>query len=398
MKDFNKEEYFLRLYDGKKKKRYNYKIPKFITFKGENLKVFSLPISGGYFPDQIGSIMNYMEASKAYYTEFTTPSEYLPDLVLGCSGGCVAQTIMMAAAYNLDNVFRVCKYIDQDCFIESWMPRFMKDILGSQIMFLIEGRLFKKSDKAKNLLKEIFNPQTIQQSEFWILTYNSHKRMAKLFCNKSENNAIIKQQTPDFLLLTGSEEFSYLDGDVSLISDAVMASASIPALVEEEKIKGQLLSDGGSVYASPFIPLQNRIYDVILRRNLTLKMFYFPPHDFDKTVKSWLFNSDKPSKNPYISVLLQFFHSYNLVDRDSIFNLLQKLACGRRVKVKSYLEATVEIYTKVLEKFYSVKHAVILVYPENPESIDIVNFTGEDIIRCIEKDRQKYRIDLWYIS
>jgi hypothetical protein len=193
------------------------------------MKIYVSPISGGFFPNQLGNLFLFPE----------------PDLFLGSSGG------------NLANYLY--------CSIKS------RDLLNS-IPELIPSIGINK-ESTKEFLQNIV--YTTGPTEKITLVHDKNSGKAQLFSNRDRSNSlfqnlIINEEISSF---NSMNDIIYNNMNIKKITKSIQASYSIP---NDTVIYGNQY-DGEICYASPLTPLKYYLYEMSPQQ-----IIYFSPFNTDK--------------------------------------------------------------------------------------------------------------------
>ena len=347
----------------------------------KKLKIYVAPVSGGSFPIQLAYLCELYEATKMYKKKLKGYEDYAPNLVFASSGGNVASYIGLAADWSPSGIEWIASNLESEIFVTSW-SRYLPSILVAPFT----GSVFRPGYGTQYIFKSIFTDVSIQRSEIWTGVYDPTRDKGKFFCNKGEDNAIIKLKEADKTIKINSLlKPTYLNGNVEEIAEATTASASIPFITQEQKIEINSYADGGTIYSSPFSSMTTQIRDLIRKDHNRLQLIYFCPNNEDET-------SSYPIK------LMLPIHSLIkgclMRDRYTSIDLIHSIA--KKVYEHHYPEANTEVLAKVLKFVQKKGHYVLWLYPiTNENSIKITGFKGEQVVACIKKAREKYGIYVW---
>ena len=229
---------------------------------GDVLKVYVLPVSGGWFPMQLMLLGQVYQARLLNAGgRFKSAQEYTPDICCAASGGNIATYIAMAGDWSDAGISRVSSNIHSEMFCRNWWPGYMT-FLPTWVLGIFAGALFRTGYGANMLLDKIFTPSTIQKTEIWTGTFNQSTRTCELFCNKKPGETYVWPLTYNRFLYR-SMPLNFLRGNMMEIGKAIMASASIPFIFNSQTIGNHEYADGGIMYASPLTPLQDEICRIV---------------------------------------------------------------------------------------------------------------------------------------
>lgn len=335
--------------------------------------VLVLPVSGGGFPNQLAILQHLCE------------SKFNPNLTLASSGGNVAAYVAAAADWKWPGIERVSRELTQDLFAKPWnnVPTL------SLIMGYFEGNVCNKGTGVQNFLNKYFTHETIMKYEIWTGTYNKHRQKARLFCNRDKESSIMDVSCIDHNL-TQSMEPLFTNGNIDLIGKSGIASASIPAIVPAEIIENEAYIDGGIAGASPLIIMQEPILKYIRDNKTALHIVYVNSIDLCSP-------HIKPCRN-VLDTWRQATHdlvrSQTVNDRLAGFQLLR---CQSGHMNQEEFICNYENIERVKIIQSKVKCSMLEIYPTEHYSVDIRNFSGEDVINTIKKVYDKCKCRLWWI-
>jgi predicted acylesterase/phospholipase RssA len=239
------------------------------------MEAMVLPVSGGGFPAQLGLIQALLDGG---YSP--------PHLVLASSGGNVAAYVAAMAGWNVNAISRVSKSLTQDLFIRNWIPFPLHHLFG-----FFQGSLYRHGNGADSLLSTYSTQSSIQRTEIWTGCYNSLRKKAHFFCNRSADSTLLDHSYVDEDLMQCLPP-TYLDGDMARISTVGMASASIPTIVPPVMIDGEPYVDGGLLYASPLTALQDALLEASDRQyGGRLHLTYVNSFDLQDTATAYCLRS-----------------------------------------------------------------------------------------------------------
>lgn len=339
------------------------------------MRIYVLPISGCEFINQLGLLSELYCAFKLI-RKFTSYYDYAPHLVLGSSGGNISAYIAMSADWNDKGIIEKTSYLECDMFISNWIP-----IFPSWFAIPLTGSLYRPGYGFTPFFKNFYTPINIQRSEVWTGTFNKLKCKAEFFCNKSENNAIIKNDCEEDLYCT--LPYTYLSGNIKEISTCTTASASVPFLTQSCKIDMTQYADGGVLYASPLIPLSDKLRNQLCGKRLQL--FYFCSYNMGMGLGESIITMGQPFQ--------ALIHSNILKDRNSCVDLLRSISPDPTHIHRERLN-TVEL-SNIIEDCEQCQHFVIILYPIHNSKLEMSGFTHKDVINCINKTREEYGAHIW---
>jgi predicted acylesterase/phospholipase RssA len=367
------------------------------------MKIIVCPISGGGFPVQLGILSLLCDV------------KYKPDLALASSGGNVATYVTIAAQWSSQHIKRLIKSLDSNFFIKSWTHDSLLSFIPSWTIGFFKESFFNYSHNGINFFQEHLTPKLVQDIEVWTGTVECNQKRAQLFCNRDEKKSCIScmgviattnnsgitehKDVKDVkshvdTKLYGCLEPIYLNGDLKLIAQAALASASIPTMVPPQNIKGKLYSDGGVTHASPLTIMKDAINNLEELHNPGLHITYINSFDLEKT--------DPVSPNYMTSVhngkitMLEMVQNFCVQDRISGIDLI------RHPDIKMYSKVGDIKDTKDLllieNHRLKARRTMIEYYPNDNTAIDLKSFKSNDVDKLYENIRKGFKYRLWWIG
>lgn len=413
-----------------------------ITYE-KKFKAFISPISGGRFISQVACMQELFKAQLINNNGKYNGSEDHPDIMLGSSGGNFSNYAALSGNFTECGILKSVLKIKSDMFIRSWATSAF-DFLPSWLGGVFNGNYYDRGYGGKNLFKSIFNEITITNVEIWTGTYDEKNKQSKFFCNLDSSKSLIN---PYFFMneehMYGSAPLEFLDGNIELIADAVLASASIPLVVKGKEINGEIYSDGGCCYPSPISVFSNEISRIVLNRNkLTnsnklledangnifesvnnvsnnsiyiidkndsvklsnnsiiksirpLRLYYFCPYEMGESKV----NEDRPIGIPLgIRVFSQVMNSNMLNDKNAAIRTLRSVSEEREVMYSSYYNMNTLKLCQILKILETKLHYLIIFSPHGSPQVDIFNLKKEETIEEINKVRENYTVEIYYCN
>jgi hypothetical protein len=349
----------------------------------KEIKIYVAPVSGGSFPIQLAFLSEIYEATKLYRKKMDGYNKYAPDLVFSSSGGNVAAYIGLAADWSPSGIEWISSNLNSEMFVTSWVK-----YIPSFLLAPFTGSVYRPGYGIKYIFKSIFTDISIQRTEIWTGVYDPIKDKGKFFCNKRVDNALITENEANKSLTINSLlPPTYLDGNVIEIAEATTASASIPFLTQEQKVEINSYADGGTIYSSPFSCMTTQIRDLIKKNKYNLQLIYLCP-------------SNEDQMNTYNIKLMLPIHSLIkgclMRDRYTSIDLLYSIS--DYVKYEHFPEGNVKLLAKILKFIQKKGHYVLWMYPldNTANTVNITQFNGNEVIKCIQEARNSYGIYVWY--
>lgn len=341
------------------------------------MRLIVLPISGGRFPVQIAAVGKLSEFN------------YVPNLTLASSGGTVASYIACASKWNKYRIKKISKELNHTLFLRSWFSPGL-DFIHSIMAGFFYGAVYRTSQTAINFFKKYFTALTITENEIWVGAVNYRTGAFCLFCNRSKFESEIKGEHFNANLCK-AESLRYLAGDIKKITNSVMASSSVPIMVEPRIIDGQPYIDSGAKFASPLTPLQEEIVEC--NKNNPLHIIYVNGYDIEVDTTPGEIVDEFNIFNGSTSVTEHLLRGFMIQDRITAFNIIK----NRRDTTLHYYETTIKNLEIVISRLENeTSESLIEIYPKLCNSIDLVSFTGETVLEAINYAEENLGLRIWW--
>jgi predicted acylesterase/phospholipase RssA len=375
------------------------------------LRVYVLPVSGGSFVSQLAFLIEVYKAKTILKEEY---NKICPDLVLASSGGNISAYVSLSGGWTEAGILRIAHKIERDMFIMSWWPESL-DFLPSSAIGIFKESLYRQGYGIRKLYNNNLNNKKVQSTEIWTGTYNKTKSKAQFFCNKKEGTTLINgDRFEKDRILVNCEQLIYTNGDLNLLADITIASASIPVLVKNQPIRNCIYSDGGTAYSSPLSIFIPELYRIIKGDNIdnvninncnnncskdkkySLQLIYFSccdlyTNEINKNTTTGIAGEAGMTINAMVSTL-------EILDRSKSIDLIKTLLEDNEVlKHKHYRSVNTELLAEIIQMLNTKKHYILNLYPLNNESINLLDFNSDIIIDKIKKTQLAYAAHIWYI-
>lgn len=332
-----------------------------------------LPVSGGGFVSQLAIIQHLCEA------------EITPDLMVASSGGNVAAYVAAAADWKWSAVERIAKELSKDFFSSPWASfSSLSAVIG-----YFKGDAYNKGKGVLDFMKDTFTKSTINKYEIWTGIYNKTRQKARLVCNRSEKTSVIKFSSTDDEL-TQSMSPIYADGNIDLIAQASIASASIPAIVPPQKILGEDYLDGGMASASPLILIKGPLLNYCQRNNLPLHIIYINSVDLSSP-ETWDINNVFDSCKQAVTSLIK---SQTVLDRLAAYDILKHYSSDIN---KEEFICNVENLLAIKERQKTCKSSLLEIFPEHRIEVDILRFNPDETTTGIKTAYKHCKCRFWWV-
>jgi predicted acylesterase/phospholipase RssA len=395
------------------------------------MKIIVCPISGGGFPIQLAILSSLCDIG------------YKPNLALASSGGNVATYVTVASQWSSQHIKRLIKSLNSDFFIKSWTDNTVLSFIPSWAIGFFKDSFFNYSQNGINFFQEHLTPKLVQDIEIWTGTVECSQKRAQLFCNREakksciscmgiiatnkggvtkddiddknkswdsttikdnygiiQNTTDIKDGSKDIKTshvdtkLYGCLEPIYLNGDLKLIAQAALASASIPTMVPAQNINGKLYSDGGVTHASPLTIMKDAINNLEELYNPGLHITYINSFDLEK--------SDPVSPNYMTSVhngkitMFEMVQNFCVQDRISGIDLIRHPDIKMYSKIGEIKECKDLLFIE--QQRIKTRRSMIEYYPKDNTAIDLKCFKSCDVDKLYEITRKGFKYRLWWIG
>ena len=336
-----------------------------------SLNVMVASISGEHFGSQLCSIRHLICAG------------YKPSLCFVGSGGSVAVCCMCAADSSPNKLDEVASGINSSLFIKEKQE---VSILPPSLRNVFSGSTYEHSNEAVGFFTKYFNVHNFTDTEVWICAINNQTGKVGLFCNLTQTQAKIKGHHYDTASFN-SEPLKYMDCNPVNIARSCQASSSIPIMIEPILIGKQYYVDCGVKYASSLTPLKAELEKILHNYN-QLHIMYLSGYDVEKELQVI------PVRSNMLQELAGTFDhavkGHLQQDRAVAHDLLKRY--GNKIR---YAQGGVDCLSDILNRISSINckwASVIELYPSCTELIKLSNFTGDDVVKCMNNTIIKLRI------
>ena len=335
------------------------------------MELLILPVSGGRFIYQI-TIM-----------EMLSEINYEPNLIFSSSGGNVCSMIAAAADWKWNKMEIILRQLKKNMFSTYWNSFYpLSFIIG-----YFKGNLFNEGKGIDFIFNNYFNKERIKKYEIWTGTFNMTQNKPRVFCNKDKKDCLLDDSYIDYDLYQTLPPI-YANGDLKLIEKYSIASAAIPGTIPPIMIEDEYYIDGGVSSASPLYIMKQSILKLI--GDKPMHLIYIGAYNLNCT-----YNKDKKNLfNIFHDITSNIFKSQFILDRVSAFELLNSFP-GKLNYI--YLKFNFEVMKKIKEFKKEIKYSLLEVFPENIQSLNIFNFTDEELDNFI-KTKKKYKCSFWWLG
>lgn len=336
--------------------------------------VLILPVSGGGFVSQLAILQHLCEVN------------FIPDVTMASSGGNVAAYVASAAQWKWAGIERIGSELNHNLFVRPWSS------IGpvSYAMGYFNGNIYDRGTGANDFICKYFDEKSVTKDEIWTGTFNKNKKRARLFCNRNKEEAILDIAHVDHDL-TRSMESCFACGDLKLIAEASIASASIPGVVPSQKIHDEDYIDGGVARASPLRIMQEPILKYVATKQCPLHLIYVNCMDLSYTEQQSARNILDTWKQA-ASDLMTF---QNAIDRQSAYDLLR---CHPGSVNKKEFDCNFDNLVRLQQIQMKTNYTLVEFYPTDDYDINITNFSGADVVNNIRRAYPNCKCRLWWLT
>lgn len=337
----------------------------------ESTSFYILPVSGGAFPVQLASLHVLGQCSE----------QVKPDVVMSSSGGNVAAYLSDAGEWRWNGIEKSVRQIRYDWFSRPW-----SSFSPIASLYVYAQRTLKNSGTGvSEFIHSNYTSDSIQQTEIWSGTYNISTQRSRLFCNRDQDDCIINPSTSQ-LLATGMENPMYARGDLDLISDYSVASASIPHIVPPVNIDGDYYADGVLGSASPASLLAGEMENVEGDIHIT----YINCCD----IESYLVPLGDGPFDVVMSTVGTFVKSLTYADRRRCCEVIASRGELKHVN----FNIDVNNIDAIQAFIATTKASMFEMYSDIQEMVDIHALRPCEILTLMFKAQQRLKGRVWYVQ
>lgn len=314
------------------------------------MKVIIVPTSGGGFIGQLGVMRHLCNLG------------VIPEIAVACSGGCLASYILLAAGFIVPELDRIVSSLSSDVLLRKhvpWLPQLPS--------FLKYKSIYRISPNSKPFLIDILSQDKLHEMEIWAGLHNKTTHNAEFFCNKSKEEAIMKELIPSDAARSGGLRFCNFD--ISTLADIIYGSASIPFFLDGTRIGTSVYVDGGVSAASPITFCGDTLKSIAKEKGEPLQLFYISSYDLDQYTES-------PTFGGIISDLL---HS------NAVLN------CEYAKRLDDWHEVVVADLQNFLEVYHDTSYCIVL-SPIEYVSLDFTHFSPSEALEKMRSVNIRFRV------
>jgi len=245
------------------------------------------------------------------------------------------------------------------------------------VLSYILGNAYVSNKHPERFMSKFVDETSIQRDEIWVAAINAETFRTGLFCNKKAKECIIngaEYNTRKY----NTEELHYYAGDVKRISKSMIASCSIPFLLDTMVIDGSRYVDCGAKFASPLTLLQDELVG-------PKHIIYLSGHNIEAEVHNSNYNN-----------IFDLFTSIPSMHTRGIITSDRGVACSLINASTSCAHYPIGVLSEVLSTRYKYTSTCIEIYPLQESGIDIFNFTSDQIRDKIAECMDLLAIRVWW--
>ena len=334
------------------------------------------PVSGGCCPLQM-----------AFMAELSR-CDVAPDIAMGSSGGNVANYVGLSANWKEEDIKKNALLLNSKMFASTWWY-YPFSWLPSWAIGYWKGSYYADGTGATDIYTKIFTIESITKTEVWTGTLNRTYSKAEFFCNRNKSKAFIKSSLEDDLF-ADDLPLNYTGGDITKLAEVTLGSASIPILIPEKKIDNSVYVDGGTRFSSPLSGLQQQIRDLI--GSGPLHIDYFSSCNLNapnKSIPRTMYENSTLTASELVTSLC-------VCDRQVSIEIIQNGVQGQLCFAE--LPGNTDSIKLVEEVRKTCSRSTLEFYPTTNASLDIINFTGQDVVKLMEEAQKNYKLRFWWIE
>ena len=350
------------------------------------MHILVLPVSGNFFPAQLSMLSELID------------NDYDPQIILGTSGGAVCSILSLGADWSVNGIRRLVQHLKPSLFLRNWWPNSLS-FLPSWTLGFFRGSVYNSGKDSETFFRRYISPDLLTQKEVWVgVTNQSQKRArAQFFCNLDEEKSMIDVTCFESHLKIGQnphcDHLRFAGGDVHLMRKVTVASASIPTLVPPQNIDGDLFVDGGVFYASPLTPMKDCLEE--LEDDEGLHITYVNTYDIeDQRITSSVDFYPGIFRTGAIAFATMVFSILSQDRLNGLKMLHRDIGELNRITVKGNRTTL----SQILKFRKKVKRSFLELYTTSLKTIDLTDFTAEDVIEVMDEVKDKYYCRFWWIG
>lgn len=339
-------------------------------------QVLVAPISGGSFCVQLAAIRELCKFN------------YKPNICLAGSGGSVTCYCANAGSWKESGINRIINQLSSTVFITKNDNPLM-NIMPRDLIGYYAGYFYKSNPDPDKFLEKFFTKDSIQETEIWVGAINKCSGRLALFCNQSYKKANI-QGNHFNVNMFNSEPLRYLSGDIRHIAKSMIASCSIPILLNSTDIGKNSYIDCGTKFATPLTALQEEIVN-FGEKDDALHITYLSGYNVEAKLDV--------SEDEELDMADLFQTIPNHVVRGMVMadrSVAYRIIASKANNTLMYAVAPISSLDEIMSLRHKCNFSLIEIYPTTKVEVDIFSFTSKQLSNAVDKASEILGIRIWW--
>ena len=341
------------------------------------MNILAAPISGGCFGIQLAAIKKLCEIG------------YRPDICFVGSGGTVACLVAEAGNWKPSGIDMVVSELDSKVFIKK-KCKALFNVIPSDVVGYFSGYMYESNPTPEVFMKNFFTSKSVQETEIWIGAINKRSGRLATFCNKSYEKSIIKGDNFNTSMYN-SEPLRYLSGDIVNISRAMIASCSIPILLNSRDIGEESYIDCGTKFASPLTSMQEEIKHLSVN---SVHIIYVSGYDVQRSLGVIDNNKTSTMSGLFETIPNHIVRGMVIADRSAAYQIISSTTTLNNPVM--YAIAPISSLKEIILERSKCQASLIEIYPVTSIEVNIFDFTSKDLAENIAISGDLLGIRLWW--
>lgn len=339
-------------------------------------EILVAPISGCCFGIQLSAMRELCKIG------------YNPDICLAGSGGTVACYAAEAASWKVSGMNRIISKINSDVFIKKRCD-ILYNVIPSDIVAYFSGCFYESNKNPEEFLSEFFTGKSIQEKEIWVGAINERSGRLALFCNKSYEKSHI-QGSHYNINMFNSEPLRYFNGDIVSISRSMLASCSIPIMLNSTKLGKNSYIDCGTKFASPLTAMQEEIRKISIQEK-GIHIVYVSGYNVEKSLGVSK-DADKSMSGLFETIPNHIVRGMVIADRSVAYRIVSDQSDNSLM----YAIGHIQSLKAIMKNRKKCRSTLIEIYPVKAVEVNIFDFDSKHIISAVNEVSENLGIRLWW--
>lgn len=341
-------------------------------------KIYVTPISGSCFGIQLASL------------SLLCMNKYRPDICCTGSGGTIVCYCGLAGDWKTENMATIVSNLNSSVFLQKRKNPFY-GFISDDMFGYFSGSLHISNPTPEKFMEKYFTSESLTRTEIWTGTINEKTGRLALFTNMGYDKSKIQGEYFNSKLYN-SEGLKYFNGNMINISRGMIASCSIPIMLNPRDIGKDLYIDCGVKYASSLTALQDEIVE-IGKQKKGLHITYLSGYNVEK--KSGIHRCDSTCTLDLIEKIPNHVvRGMVLNDRSVAYNMIKNFVTDDVPLM--YAVAPIRSLRKVLKIREKSISTLLEIYPIKSIEVDIFDFSSDDLVKTIHNMQHNLGIRLWW--